>query len=344
MPDYQDLISLVRGPVPEKPLPCFYDFAPCHAGAVGGISDLIRYYFDVDEKLRVQLKLKELLPEALILPGVFPDFGVVVEASAFGGQVFWFENGAPYILPCLRELKDIDSIKPPPPGKSGLTAPLLIQQEVMRRKLKSESKELERWALSMGPAEISALLLGYDKYYYGFYDDPKRITTLMELLTEFLIKWIRRQEEAIGGAEVIMIADHVCSQVTPEQLEELIFPYMEAIFSAFPNAIKIYHNEGFHSDQHIEIVLRFGADMWHFGSDVHALPDLYSKIGDAIVPWGGVNPHGAMREGTPEDVRSETRAAVEAAKGRRLLLSTGTGTTPEANFANVRAMIEAALR
>jgi len=184
--------------------------------------------------------------------------------------------------------------------------------------------------------------LGYEKYYLGLYDDPKRLKLLMELVTEFVIEWIHRQEEAIGEAEVIMISDHVCNQIRPDQLEELISPYMKAIFSAFPNACKIYHNEGFHNDRHIEIILSFGADCWHFGSDAHSLPDIYSKIDEAIVPFGGLNPLGAIKIGTPEEIRAETRAAVEAARGRRLLLSTGTGTTPDTSLTNVRSMIEAA--
>jgi hypothetical protein len=82
--DYlQDLIRLVQGPVPKKPLPAIWDYFPCHAGAVGGVDNFIDYYFDVEMKLHLQLKLIDLLPEALILPGVFPDLGVIVEASAF---------------------------------------------------------------------------------------------------------------------------------------------------------------------------------------------------------------------------------------------------------------------
>jgi uroporphyrinogen decarboxylase len=343
MPDYSDLISLVRGPLPERPLLCFYDFAPCHAGVVGGIPNMMRYYFDVEEKMSVQMKVKELFPEALIFPGVFPDFGVIVETSAFGGQIRWLDDSAPYIAPSLRHLRDVDSLKLPEPGTTGLTAPVLVQQKIMREKLKARGKELERWALTMGPAEIAGLLLGYESYYFGFYDDPRRIKTLMELVTDFAIRWVRTQEKGIGGAQVIMVADHVCSQVKPEQLEEFILPYEQAIFSSFPEAVKVYHNEGFHSDAHIEAILRFGADLWHFGSDAHSLPDLYSKIGDRIVPFGGLNPHGVIRTGTPEEVRIETREVMEAARGRRLLLSTGTGTTPDVTLANVRAMVEEAL-
>jgi len=178
------------------------------------------------------------------------------------------------------------------------------------------------------------------------YDDPRRLTTLLRLVTEFLIEWLYVQDRACGGAQVVCVADHVCSQVTPAQLREFVLPNMQALYSAFPNAARIYHNEGRHSDEHLAMVLDFGADVSHFGSDVHALTDLYSKVGDRLVLFGGLNPHGAMRHGTPAQVpqvRAETREALRAAQGHRLLLSTGTGTTPEATLENQQAMVETAL-
>jgi len=86
-----------------------------------------------------------------------------------------------------------------------------------------------------------------------------------------------------------------------------------------------------------------GADLWHFGSDVHPLETLYPRIGDRIILFGGLNPHGVMRHGTPEDVRAETRAVLDTARGRKLILSTGTGTTPETPLENQRAMVRAAI-
>jgi uroporphyrinogen decarboxylase len=343
MPSFQDLIRLVRGPIPQKPLPAIWDYFPCHAGAVGGVDNFLDYYFDVDFKLGLQLKLMELIPEALILPGVFPDLGVVVEASAFGGQIVWFEKGAPFISPAIRELAEIDSLKMPPVGLAGLMPLALRQREVMRRKLKEKGREMEKWGFSMGPAEVTGLLLGYDKFYLALYDDPKRTTKLMEMATEMILSWLRKQESEYGGIEVLCLGDHVPHQVNPAQMKEFILPFLKAIYAAFPKAVKIYHNEGFHSDQHIPLVLDFGADIWHFGSDVHPIEDFYSKTEGRIIPFGGVNPHGVMRHGSPQQVGSETRAVVQAAKGHKLLLSTGTGTTPEAILENQRAMVEAAL-
>jgi len=343
MPDFRDLMALVRGSIPEKPLVAIWSIPPGTVGIVGGVPDLIRYYFDVEERLRVDLKLKELLPEALILPGFWPSLGVVVEPSAFGGQIVWSHKNAPHIIPPIKDLRDIDTIKAPLPGLTGLTPLFLTQMEMIQRKLESQGLELEKWIKSMGPAETAGLLLGYENYFLALYEEPERLKRLMEMLTEFIIKWLRLQEEIIGKAEILQLADHVPSQVRPEHLEEFILPCLQAVYSAFPHAVKIYHNEGFHTDRHIDSVLRFGADIWHFGSDVHSLSDIYAKLGDAMVPFGGVNPHGAMRHGTPEEVRAETREVLKVAKGRRLLLSTGTGTTPEATLANVRAMIETTL-
>ena len=134
----QDLIRLVRGPNTSRPLPAIWDFFPSHAAAVGGVPSFLRYYLDAEEKLRIQRKLIELLPEALIIPGVFADLGVIVEVSAFGGRIQWFEDGAPFIHSSIRDAREIDSLTVPAPGLTGLTPLVLIQRETMRRKLEGE--------------------------------------------------------------------------------------------------------------------------------------------------------------------------------------------------------------
>ncbi len=339
MSDYQDLIALVRGSEPRV-LPAVWDFFPCHAGAVGGVADFLRYYFDVDEKLAAQLRLQELLPEALVLPGVFADFGVIVEVSAFGGRMQWLENGAPYIGEAIRDPGDIDALRPPRAGRDGLMPLQLVQRETLRRKLAERGLEMARWAMCMGPAEVCGLLMGYERFYLAMYDDPPRLHALLRLVTDFLAGWLRVQADAYGGAEAVCVADHVFSQVPPAQAEEFFLPHLQALFGAFPDAVRLYHNEGRHSDQHIDMVLSFGADVWHFGSDVHALAELYPQIGDRIVLFGGLDPHGVIRHGTPDDVRAAARDALAQAKGHRLLFSTGTGTTPDTSLANLRAMVE----
>ena len=95
MPDINDLIAYVRDPAPRQALPTVWDYAPCHASLVGSLPDMRRYYLDVETKLAAQLRLMAEFPQALILPGIFPDLGVIVEASAFGGRISWFADSAP---------------------------------------------------------------------------------------------------------------------------------------------------------------------------------------------------------------------------------------------------------
>lgn len=342
MPDFQDLTSMIRGPIPERPLVAIWDYAPCHASLVGGIPDMRRYYLDVEEKLSVQLRLKQRFPEVLILPGVWPDLGVVIETSAFGGQITWFENSAPYIAPSVSDLTRIDQLKVPDPSNMGLMPLYLVQMKQMQDRLAARKEEMEKLVISMGPAEIAGLILGYDRYFLGLYDDPKRIITLMECLTELIIKWLHVQEEANGQAELLILGEHVPSQVNPDQMESFILPYIKAIFDEFPYAVKLYHNEGFHTDRHIALIQRFGFDIWHFGSDQHELARLYPLLDKNICLFGGLNPHGVLRKGKPEEVSRETEACLNAACGRRLILSSGTGTTPDVPPENVAAMVRTA--
>jgi len=343
MKNFQDLISLVRGPVPEKPLVAIWDSAPCQASLVGGIPDMRRFYFDAGYKLSVQTLLQERFPEVLILPGAWPDLGVVIEASAFGGRVTWFETSAPYIAPSMENPRAIDHLRPLKPGEDGLTALYTIQMKGMMEDMRSRGRKMEKLVMSMGPAEVAGLVLGYDRLYTLIYDDPRRLGRFMEIITDFIRRWLHFQENLIGEAELLILADHVPNQVNPTHMKEFILPYMKAIYGDFPRAVKLYHNEGFHSPVHLDLIQRFGFDIWHFGSDQHKLQEVYPFLDERIVLFGGLNPHGNLRKGSPEEVREETVACLKAARGRKLLLSSGTGTTPDVIPENIRMMVQTAI-
>ena len=341
MADYRDLVSLVRDPVPRGPIPAIWDYAPCHASLVGGLGDMRRYYFDVEAKIALQERVKERFPEALILPGIWPDLGVVIEASAFGGRLRWSRQGAPHIYPSVTDVGGVDRLVLPNPEEDGLLPLYLMQMKEMRRRLGGRGREPARVAVSMGPSEIAGLVLGYELFYLSLYQDPDTLGRFLDLLTEFIIGWLHRQEKTHGPAELVIIGDHVPHQVSPAHVEAFILPRMRAIYDEFPHSVRMYHNEGFHGPEHVKLVERFGCEVWHFGSDRHALDELYGVLDKGMCLFGGLNPLGVLRSGTPEEVARETLACVGAARGRRLLLSSGTGTTPDVPPENVLAMVAA---
>jgi uroporphyrinogen decarboxylase len=210
----------------------------------------------------------------------------------------------------------------------------------MRCLLKEKGEEMETWILSMGPAELAGLLVGYDKFFEGFYLDPARLKQLLNICTDFIIQWIKLQEESYGGGDLITIADHTLSQVSPQFMEEFMVPCFKAITSEFPASVKMYHNEGLHRDDHIKLVPELGCDIWHYGTQEYDLPELLNKLSPKVVLYGGIGPNGAMRNGSPEEVRAEVREALAHIKGHRFIFGHGTGTTPETCYENHRTMVE----
>ena len=119
MPDFSDIVSLVRGPIPERPPVAIWAVPPTTNGVIGGVPDMIRFYFDLEERLSLEHKLHRLLPEAIVLPGFWPSLGVVVEASAFGGQMVWSRRAAPHIHPALRSPGEVIPSNPPKRERPG---------------------------------------------------------------------------------------------------------------------------------------------------------------------------------------------------------------------------------
>ena len=69
MPQISDLVSMVRGPVTDKPLVGIWALPPCTAGVIGGIPNMIRYYFDVDEwsEIMAATVIATIIPASLYL-------------------------------------------------------------------------------------------------------------------------------------------------------------------------------------------------------------------------------------------------------------------------------------
>ena len=60
---------------------------------------------------------------------------------------------------------------------------------------------MEKFMMSMGPAEVAGLLIGYEKFYLGMFDDPARLKRLMELVTDFIIDWLKMQGSGRGWGQ-----------------------------------------------------------------------------------------------------------------------------------------------
>lgn len=303
-----------------------------------------KYYQDFDLKLSTQLKLQETFPDILFFPGLHPDYGVTIEPTAFGGRIQWMENDAPFVHPCLDNLKDIDSIKPINPKDDGLMPTVLNEWKLLREKV--DSKIIEKYgyidghALCMGPAETAGLMLGYDKMFIGYYEDPARINRLLSIVTEEIIKWVKYQEEINGRLTKLFVIDHLSAQISPDQYREFFHPYIKAIFNEFNYAkIRLWHNEG-RSNHIYNELMNMGCNVYNFGDD--DISEIKKAIGGKICLMGNINGVKLSRDMDVEDVRVLTTKCIEiGGKNGGYLLSGGGGLSAGTTVEKVQAMVDA---
>jgi len=172
----------------------------------------------------------------------------------------------------------------------------------------------------------------------GFFDIPELIHKLMEIITEGIIKWLKKQEEINGKTERLYMPDHVASELSPELFAEFGMPYFKQIFDEFKGCTIIWHNEGKVSHI-IEHIKKLPINVYHFGVDLKLLKD---ELGDKICLMGNVPPVEVLHDMTPEEIKKDSleRLKIGASDGK-FFLSTAGGLCPGTPAGNIRALVEA---
>ncbi len=319
----------------------FWDTAP-YLNAFAGV-DLREYYYRADVKMRAQVAFQEEFPAAILLPGIWADYGALCEPSAFGCQIRWMEGGLPSVVPILKSLSDVEHLRVPDPEKDGLMPNALREYQYFWDYL--DPKYIERYgyldgvAASFGPAELAAVLMGHGNFFLALARDPSRIHQLLEITTEAVLRWFRAQEKVNGPLKLIAIADHLPGQIRPEHFEEFFLPYTNRVLEGFPGATGLYHNE--YPIKYLPLLNRLKVSLFHFGGSM-----LMAKqaLGASMTLMGNLEPVGLLQRSTAEEVSERAAECLEiGAPGGRFLLSSAGGLAPGTPMENLKA-VQAVLR
>jgi hypothetical protein len=227
----------------------------------GMICSLGKYYSDKDANMAAQRESIESHLRILdddYLPHFDTFFGTPVIASAFGGNVQYFDDKDPWIEgPVIHSPREIDRLKCPDPKKVGLTSRILNSIEYWKSQID------ERLPMSMtdiqGPLSVAIDLMGASAFYMALYDEPKRVKVLLEMISEVLIRFLRMMLALIEGNEGIhewtgifyppgcgkfrLSEDNLIS-ISPEMYREFIHPYNELIFGEIGGGILHWCGDG----------------------------------------------------------------------------------------------------
>jgi len=193
---------------------------------------------------------------------------------------------------------------------------------------------LDGIAMSFGPVELAAVILGHGNFYMNLVMEPNLMHELLKITTESVIKWLRAHEEINGPLKRLGIADHIAGQVSQEHFEEFWLPYTANVLAEFSEAMVFYHNE--FPIPYLNAMSELKADVFHFGSELQATKKV---LGKKMTLMGNLSPVDLLLEGTSEQVEHEALVCLEkGTPGGRFLLSSGGGLSPGTPVENVKAM------
>jgi len=191
-------------------------------------------------------------------------------------------------------------------------------------------------------------LLGYEEALVSLMSEPDDLKDLLARVVEFNLALARTARERYG-VTVIATTDDVAFPhgllINPEVYHDILAPAFREVIAGFKSEgyLCIKHSDGDVSDL-IDFWIDAGIDCLdpidpRAGLD---LADIKERYGDKICLKGNVDCGGVLQSGTPDQVRSETLACIEAAaKGGGFILSSSNtihrGVKPE----NYRAMLDA---
>ncbi len=194
-------------------------FVGCHAASLIGV-DCETFFKDADLIVKGVKKAFDLYdPDGL--PALFD---LQIEAEAMGcGLTYAKENPPAVSTHILEQGKTLADLKVPT-EKDG-RFPLAL--DATRRIVKELGDKIAVYGLITGPFTLALHLKGTE-IFYDMLDEPEEVEKLMEFCKEVCLNTARMYMEA--GCDIIALVDPMTSQISPDNFEEFVAPYVTPVF------------------------------------------------------------------------------------------------------------------
>lgn len=260
-----------------------------------------------------------------------------LEAEAFGSTVHFSDDEVPTVTGSIvNSEEDAEALQIPEIG-AGRTQIYIDAIE----KCIPMITDRPVFAGVIGPFSLAGRLMDVTEAMIYCYDEPDMVHTVLEKVTEFLIKYINAYKAV--GANGVFMAEPLAGLLSPALEEEFSCGYVKKIIEATQTEDFLvgYHNCGNCTIQQIESITSNGCRVLHFG-DAIDMAEMMPKIPANIVAMGNVSPAGEFRNGTPESIKAVTKDLMEkCASYPNFVVSSGCDIPPLSSWDNIDAFFEA---
>lgn len=233
------------------------------------------------------------------------------------------------------------ALKPLDPRK-GLLAEVVGANRLIGKALASEGKEAPPFIQTIFNPLAEAKNLAGPRLLADLRQHPDAVLTALETLTETMLRFIDALRDT-GISGIFLALQHASYDLLSEdEYRRFGLPFDLRILEAVSScALNVVHLHG--SNVMFDLVAGYPAHVinWHDTETPPGLGEALQKTKMALC--GGLRQWETMVRGNAEDVYSETKAAVDATGGLRLILGTGCVTpiiAPTMNLLAARNAVE----
>jgi uroporphyrinogen decarboxylase len=334
---WQKLLAVINGESVE-PLPVgFIIDSPWLPGWAG--MSIIDYYSNEQMWFEANLKAVRKFPDVMFLPGFWAEYGMCTEPSAFGAKCSWQQNEFPYADKIITDIQQVNSLKKPISKTDGLLPFVLNRLKHYQGQIEQAGHSI-KFAVARGPLNVASFLIGSTEFLMAIRTNPDETKKLLEIVTDFLIDWLKLQAETFPSIDGIFILDDIVGFIGEDDFKESAMPYLKRIFRSLDVNVKFFHNDaaGLVCAPYLPEI---GINLFNF-SFQHTLAEMKKLTNNAVTLLGNIPTRDVLASGTCEDVHSSVKSAIESVSDKtRIILSCGGGMPPDVSTENIVAFLRA---
>jgi uroporphyrinogen decarboxylase len=260
---------------------------------------------------------------------------LTVEAEAFGCQIQFSDDEVPSVTGSLiNENTTVESLKIPDLNSGRL------QQYLLANRLAAENLEKPFFSGCIGPFSLAGRIYDMTEIMTGCYIEPDKIHMLLQTCTDFLKIWCKALKEQ--GTQGVIMAEPAAGLLSSELCLEFSSDYVRQVVEEVQddNFMVVLHNCGNTGHCTAEMV-KSGAAGLHFGNAIDMVGAL-EICPENILVFGNVDPVGAFKMGTPENMYNTVSDLLNKTSGyKNFILSSGCDTPPHSPLENIQAFYKA---
>lgn len=194
-------------------------FVGCHAASLIGV-DCETYFKTEDDIVKGVLKAVELYnPD-----GIPSLFDLQLEAEAMGCKLTYAKENPPAVCShILEEGVKLSELKLPTEKDGRIPSVLSATRKIVEK----IGEHTAVYGLITGPFTLALHLKGTD-IFYDMIDEPEEVEKLMEFCQKVAIEMARMYIDA--GVDIVALVDPMTSQISPDNFEEFVSPYVTPVF------------------------------------------------------------------------------------------------------------------